>query len=642
MASSPMQMDDLVEAPRSRGSKPPITANPAFPWIVALWFACLLGIGSLIVPTTLLESVSTASGLASILPMAAPPLGITAKGLMALVGILVGGWLGLFMARKIAAPQMARVSHGKPRKPLSAGEDLDDAEFDDEDSHDDLPTPVKGRRRALAIEPEDGPSDFLDIASLPGMQGRSGHLLKVSKEIVEDAVFEQPEAEEQDVLVKAPMAQADIAEDEPFELDESAALDQPENETPEPAERQMFVPTPVHQAPVVAVNYAEPVVASATAKEPLPFSPPSMTRTEGEIHTDHGGTDCADAPTFDPDENDGPESEDTVSEKQIFHGSDASEFDMPESEPSFETGTFAEDEDTSGEDLGADDAPVEESSDEGLVQLVQRLGSTLEKHREWVAETAARKAAAPEPEVSADADFDAADVQENEAHGIAENTVSAAAGTDTPVPDEFDPAAAEDVSQAMAAYFGASPAAMASADAAGMKEADDEEPRPRYESFRGTIAHVDFDDIDDGEDDDDIADLAASFTLPLAQPPEPAPTPRPAFDRPPPAALGADEPREEPDAVPEAGTNPFKRNAEEFVRVEEPEPEEGDAEPAVLFPNQQAHKQAAPAAPGPRTFDPPVADGNVAAHRTDRPRPSNDDNDRALREALMNLQRMGK
>ena len=69
-------------------------------------------------------------------------------------------------------------------------------------------------------------------------------------------------------------------------------------------------------------------------------------------------------------------------------------------------------------------------------------------------------------------------------------------------------------------------------------------------------------------------------------------------------------------------------------------------ETAVLFPNQQARKASTPAANTSRPFDAPAAPANEGTAETDqraaRPQPSNDDNERALREALMNLQRMGK
>lgn len=654
MASSPMHMDNQAPASRPKAGKPPITASPAFPWIVALWFAALLGVGSLIVPVALMESATTASGLASVFPMAAPPLGFTAQGLVALAGTLVGGALGFILAKKIAAPRSAKVDRITARKPLSAVEDLGDDGLDE-----DLPAPaLSGRRRVLAIEEEEGPSDFLNLAPLPSAHETADEPLYVDADMIENAAFEDIQPEH--ARFEEPPKEFERAEDEadehvePFELDESAALieDEAANEKvaiTASAPRQEFIAPTKSQPPTFEVGYREPEEARATAKEPLPFSPPSMAREEtGETENlQHAESEFAAAPNFAPEDETGSESEDTVSEKPIFEAPEAEATETGEFEDmTFETS--ADDAVIAGEE--APEAGEGEEDGEGLVQLVQRLGSTLDKHREWAAEMAARKAVAT-PELEQDGE-----AGDEIAAGRGEETVSEA-----PVPDEFDPAAAEDVSLAMAAYFGSSSAknktdaAKAEAEIADTVAAADfakpagaEEPRQRYESFRGTIAAVDQDD-EDGEDDEAMADLAASLSLPRTSTAE-APVPRPNFDQPPPSAeVEAAEEEDEQAAEDEqtgevefGSANPFKRSAEEFVRIEEPEPEEGDAQPAVLFPNQEARRPAGPAGAAARAFDPPAGEISAAAQRAERPRPSNDDNERALREALMNLQRMGK
>src|SRR5690606_31067466 len=83
-------------------AKPPISLHPAFPVIVALWFAALLGLGSLILPVVLLEHAVEASGLATLVPAAGPPLGFTARGIVAVTAALGGGIIGIAMARRIA------------------------------------------------------------------------------------------------------------------------------------------------------------------------------------------------------------------------------------------------------------------------------------------------------------------------------------------------------------------------------------------------------------------------------------------------------------------------------------------------------------------------------------------------------------
>ena len=65
------------------GARPPISMHPAFPAIVALWFAALLGIGSLILPNLLVERLVGATGIGALVPGANPPFGWTAHGLIA-------------------------------------------------------------------------------------------------------------------------------------------------------------------------------------------------------------------------------------------------------------------------------------------------------------------------------------------------------------------------------------------------------------------------------------------------------------------------------------------------------------------------------------------------------------------------------
>ena len=640
-----------MQPPAAKAGRPPITASPAFPWIVALWFAALFGIGSLIVPIALMERVVLASGLSSVLPMAAPPLGFTAQALVALVGTVVGAMLGLTMARRMTQPQQKKIGTSEPtastkeRKPLNLAEDFDDADLDE---HDRLPTP-KGRRRALAIEVEEGPSDFLNVAPLPGSSEKRPRLdasdaeFALMEELEEQGPAEA-EATRQEFLPE--VEDAEFVEEQPLELDPSTEIvdedvSRQEFHTDASSEKQEFIADGHAPEPVIDVAYGEPVVARATAHEPLPFSPPSMARQgEGpddseadpssDFAPDFSGL-PADQPIFSPDADTGEESEDRVSDQQFFEASHGP------AAPSH--------------DFQPDDAP---SHEDGLVQLVQRLGSTLEKHREWSAEQAAHKIEPTQP-----------------ADEMAEETELAEPAADVPVPDEFDVAAAEEAAQAMAAYFGNSSAVSSAADTqpvedhqpaafaddaqapaapvqtpAAPVQADTAAPGQRYGALTGIAAAAMSGYDDDDSDDDEIDHLAASFTLPRpmsrSQSPHRAPlsTSRrrhPRLDEAP-GEIAETVDTATSDAV--TNINPFKRNTDEFVRIDEPEPEEGGAQPAVLFPNQDSRKNAAPAS---RAFDPPVTDGNqTTPQRTERPKPSNDDNERALREALMNLQRMAK
>lgn len=80
----------------------PISRHPLFPAIVALWFAALLGIGSVALSIPLLETLVLAGHVDSLIPAAAPPLGMTARLLLALAFGSVGGVVGWSMALRLA------------------------------------------------------------------------------------------------------------------------------------------------------------------------------------------------------------------------------------------------------------------------------------------------------------------------------------------------------------------------------------------------------------------------------------------------------------------------------------------------------------------------------------------------------------
>ena len=616
MASSPVPIADKASR-KTSAPKPPLTANPAFRWVVALWFAALLGVGSMIVPVALLENAITATGLAAIVPQAAPPLGFTAQALVALVGTVGGAVLGLLLARMVARGGKTKSVDAEPvRRALSASEDL--ADFDDLDAR----AAAIGRRRSLAIDPEEGPSDFLQVAPVPAVKSRE-EIAEVEEidQHWEDARAAEPVRAEAPRQVFQPDPQF-AAEEEPFELDASAELTGPQDEFDHAAaaeelaeepqiERQEFIAVADAEMAMVEEEEAAPAPPRQVF-EPLAFSPPSMARPavsydneiaqaadEDDSEYDEAEDDSDEFAGFEMAQDADPESEEDVSDKPIFDAPAAAQGDN--------------------------------ESGEGLVQLVQRLGATLDKHREWSAERVAVAA----PAVAA------------ESHG--EHAERA------PVPEEFDPAAADDAAQAMAAWFG-SPAAAPGVQAAGETPDEPAAAGLQYAPFAGGIAAAVHDDED--EEEDDMVDLAASFTLPSALRAEAveqvelveeaaAANVRPAFDRPPVAAApvigeAAEESHEEEaddsaDSAEYGSLNPFRDKHEEFVRIDEPEPEEDSVEPAVLFPGQEARRT-----PSARAFDPPAGHGGAPAPRADRPRPSNDDNERALREALLNLQRMSK
>ena len=173
----------MAKSKRKATSAQPITAHPLFPAVVALWFGALFGLGSLAVRPSLLEAAVIASRIDLLIPAAAPPLGVTARILVALGMFVVGSTLGLLIARRITRPKVevrqrkrtgvaredtapqirARDAHpdAPARRPISAHDEL---------NADESPAGgiLAGRRRALAVElPEEA---FVphDMAPLPG------------------------------------------------------------------------------------------------------------------------------------------------------------------------------------------------------------------------------------------------------------------------------------------------------------------------------------------------------------------------------------------------------------------------------------------------------------------------------------------
>ncbi len=503
-------------------SRPPISLHPAFPAVVALWFAALLGVGSMVLPVVLLERAVTITGLASLVPAASPPLGFTARGLIALAATLVGAVIGIVIARRVArAHDAARPSRAAKfaRRPISVNEELGGERL-----VNGFGLPVN-RRRALAIAEDDRPSDFLYMAPLPGNdEDDPGRTFEAPAAAPAEEPFELSDAFEDDE------SDAD-AWHEPNLANETGPMTFTQEFQPlasEPRARQEFRPQPAKRE-----------------SEPLAFSAPSLARRVLEPE---------------PLASDEPEQELSMPEPVRF------EAVPPSAAP---------------QALPADwsSAPIGEL---GLVQLVQRLGASLERRREWLA-------------------------------------TAAAAVPSTPLapPVDFEPAAAEDAAQAMAAYFG-KPAGDPPAPAEAPLVADIPAPPASLPNAWPVT------------EDEDEADVMASFTLPLRK----AVAPTIAFDEP----ADLDEPAadETDDSYSSllAMRNPFAPKTNGFVRIDEPEDDDA-VEPAVVFPGHGESTFTAPAAglAEPRPFDPPGGSA-TAPHRPPA------DADAALRAALATLQRM--
>jgi hypothetical protein len=125
----------------------PITANPLFPLVTALWFATLLGLGSFATAPALLEGPVLTLGIPAWIPAAAPPLGFTTRIIFAVamlgVGAVFGYAVGRFLGReKGESPERMRGPGKKAgadataaRQPINATKDLGaplDAPFTEE------------------------------------------------------------------------------------------------------------------------------------------------------------------------------------------------------------------------------------------------------------------------------------------------------------------------------------------------------------------------------------------------------------------------------------------------------------------------------------------------------------------------------
>ena len=176
---------------RKPANAKPITSNPLFPAVVALWFGAAFGLGSLAVRPSLLEELVLNSHIDLIIPAAAPPLGVTARIFLALIMAALGATLGIMLARRLTRPKpevyerkrgardlaatmpnvRSRDAHpdAPARRPISAHEELGgEAPLEDDRAPAVGPGMLANRRRALAIIHEEPAFVPHDHAPLPG------------------------------------------------------------------------------------------------------------------------------------------------------------------------------------------------------------------------------------------------------------------------------------------------------------------------------------------------------------------------------------------------------------------------------------------------------------------------------------------
>jgi hypothetical protein len=189
-----------------RTDKAPISTHPAFPAIVALWFAALLGLGSMVLPVALFENLSTVTGIAALVPSAEPPLGFTAREVIALAGAFGGAAIGLLLARQVARshtpkPRSLAPAEARECRPISAHDELGEEGLGLPDS-----ISTGRKRRSLApgrdwISPEAVPETNAAMDDEPG-DSADAHLPTQDQTMTEGQSFhpgEWDQAEEPEV-----------------------------------------------------------------------------------------------------------------------------------------------------------------------------------------------------------------------------------------------------------------------------------------------------------------------------------------------------------------------------------------------------------------------------------------------------------
>lgn len=181
----------------------PIAWHPLFPAILAVWFGALFGLGVLAVRVALLERIVVASGIDLLIPAAAPPLGMTARLLIALGFALFGSALGLILGSQLARSKPSAVAR---RAEVAAAK----AARAEEARLIETAAAVPAQPAAVTEA-----ANFIDISQLDLDREVADNVGIALDAPVEQPVVEQPAIEQPaiEILVEAPVeAPAEIAE----------------------------------------------------------------------------------------------------------------------------------------------------------------------------------------------------------------------------------------------------------------------------------------------------------------------------------------------------------------------------------------------------------------------------------------------
>lgn len=627
--------------PRQAGKRP-ISAHPIFPVVVAIWFAALLGLGSLILPVILFEKIFAVTGLASVFPSTQAPLGMTARLLIALTAAVLGGVAGMAVARKVTGSQaqpgrsfIQRDSrrHSSAKEPINAMEELGSEGFDEPLSARAAPA---ARRRSLAVTDDSGPSDFFEFAPLPG--GGSG---------IDDHSY----------LDAGPLDLEEAIGDDEADEDEDLALDLAHD----PVVTQ---PLPdISGAGLAAGDVRSPVdfVAAASDDDFRPSPTQFFQHADERTH----GVESVDMTQ----EHFGHSAYNPLADREPVESVPARPFAMPDAytPPLHSAPDVPSEAPLAARGMGAPamtyagnpDRPLSDLaplSDLGIAELIERFASSLQRHAAPTAAPAAAPVQPPVPVVTAGHDVPAGafhGAQEaNEAPMVFRRAQSAMPSS--PAPTGASPAftapAAPPAAPAPAPTPYAAPAAYAAPAPAPTPYAASPVPATLFGKAGVDAATVvpaalrpfAIDEHDDHDEADDFAGLSLSLEQRL---PETGESNSPEHYA---------EPMDDGDSTGDDNYSSLLAmksalsTPREFVRIDDDEQDSHQVEPVVVFPGQDqtvpapaAHSfGAAPSAAipprqeqAPRRFDSPAA--------APAPRPADaGETERALREALEKLQRM--
>lgn len=582
--AAPAQVKSGANPAAKPAGQKPVSAHPLFPAIVALWFAALLGIGSLVLPQALYDKLGVAMGLGS--------LGFSARLGLAVVAGGIGGALGMFLARKAAGSHSAEPLRArKPqtegpaaatKRPISAMEELGSDRLD-EPLTSSGQEPFAGRRRALAVTDESGPSEYLAHVPLPG--GEPTLDLIGADLLEEENALELERYEEPQYQAPVPFARAEEVA-APRQMFQPPAPEPDMVQTEPDRHFEVFEPdwSPAPAAPLDLNRDSAPAPFAAPAAAPRPFAPPPPFNANAAPFA--APPVAAPAAPFTP----------PAAPAPFGQGSPAAPFSMPvptsmpEPEPAQ---PFAVEPVT---------APVATTPSEPLAGPAPLAVAARPVFAPYAMPHDSKPMTAAGAPLSGLALTDLIDrfAQALRRADPASLTEAMPAGLRqfAPVPE----AALADPDAAIAAVPDALPAEVSPA----MPVTESRIPYAAN-SIPAALQPIGFDEhdnYDENEDSEELFDHPIALTMAIEPKPFAAPgTPATPFGMPQQVDLAADEPdqdAEQEDAfgsllAMKSGFGPGK----EFVRVED-EPEVGQGiEPVVVFPGMASPGRAAPAADGP-------------------------------------------